>query len=76
MESIYAVFDGQKFVTEKQVDLKKGQKVILTILEEEILPEEEANYSYATAMKSGAFNYLFEEGEQEYSIDDCKIKYK
>ncbi len=64
MESIYAVFDGEKFVIEKQVDLKKGQKVILTILEKEILPEEEANYSYATAIKSGAFNYLFKKASR------------
>jgi hypothetical protein len=30
MESIYAVFDGEKFVTEKKIDLKKGQKIIVT----------------------------------------------
>jgi len=31
---------------------------------------------YATALKSGAFNYLFEEGEQEYTMEDCKTKFK
>jgi hypothetical protein len=72
MESIYGAFDGEKIVTEKKVDLKKGQKIILTILEEEILPGQEANFSYATAIKSGSFDYLFEEGEQEYTIEDCK----
>ncbi|MBA4139423.1 MAG: hypothetical protein H0X70_02800 [Segetibacter sp.] len=76
MESIYAVFDGEKFVTEKKIDLKKGQKIIVTILEEEIRPEDESTFTYATAVKSGAFNYLFQEGEEEYSSDDCKIKYK
>ncbi len=76
MESIYAVFDGEKFVTEKKIDLKKGQKIIVTILEEEIRPEDESTFTYATAVKSGAFNYLFHEGEEEYSRDDCKIKYK
>lgn len=76
MESIFAVFDGEKFITEKKIDLKKGQRIIVTILEEEIPSEDEGNYSYATAIKSGAFNYLSEEGEQEYSLEDCKIKYK
>lgn len=76
MESIYAVFDGEKFVTEKKIDLKKGQKIILTILDEEISASEEANYSYATAIKSGAFNYLFQEGEEEYTLADCKTKFK
>ncbi len=76
MESIYAVFDGEKCVTEKKIDLKKGQKIIVTILEEEIRPEDESTFTYATAVKSGAFNYLFQEGEEEYSSDDCKIKYK
>jgi hypothetical protein len=65
MESIYAVFDGEKFVTEKKIDLKKGQKIIVTILEEEIRPEDESTFTYATAVKSGAFNYLFQEGEEE-----------
>lgn len=72
MESVYAVFDGERFVTEKKIDFKKGQKIILTLLEDEIASENEANFSYATAIKSGAFNYLFEEGEQEYTIEDCK----
>lgn len=72
MESIYAVFDGEKFVTEKKIELKKGQKIILTILEDDISPAEEANVSFATALKGGAFNYLFNEGEEEYTIDDCK----
>ena len=76
MESIYAVFDGEKFVTEKKIDLKKGQKIIVTILEEEIRPEDESTFTYATAVKSGAFNYSFQEGEEEYCSDDCKIKYK
>jgi hypothetical protein len=35
MESMYAVFDGEKLVTEKKMDFKKGQKVILTILSED-----------------------------------------
>jgi|GEM_PF-5333377 len=75
MESLYAVFDGEKFVTEKKIDLKKGQKIIVTILDDEISPEEEAVYSYATAIQSGAFDYLFQEGEEEYTIEDCKVKY-
>jgi hypothetical protein len=33
MESVYAVYDGEKFVTEKQIDLKKGQRLTLTILD-------------------------------------------
>ena len=76
MESVFAVFDGEKFVAEKPIVLKKGQKVIVTILEEDILPLEEGSYTYATALKSGAFNYLFEEGEEDYSLEDCKIRYK
>jgi hypothetical protein len=72
MESVYAVFDGEKFVTEKKIEFKKGQKIIFTLLEDEIASENEAGYLYSTAIKSGAFNYLFEEGEQEYTIDDCK----
>ena len=56
----------------KKIDLKKGQKIILTILEDEISPEDEAGFSYATNIKSGAFDYLLQEGEQEYTIEDCK----
>ncbi len=77
MESMYAVFDGEKLVTEKKMDFKKGQKVILTILsEDEISDSDESSYSYATAIKSGAFNYLFQEGEEEYNAKDCKINFK
>ncbi len=76
MESVFAVFDGEKFITEKKIDLKKGQRIIVTILENEISAEDEAAYLYATALKSGAFNYLFEEGEQEYTMEDCKTKFK
>jgi hypothetical protein len=32
-------------VTEKQIDLKKGQRLILTILNDEILPEDEGRFS-------------------------------
>lgn len=76
MESVFAVYDGEKFITEKKFDLKKGQRIIVTILEDEISAEDEANFMHATAIKSEAFNYLFEEGEQEYTIEDCKIKFK
>lgn len=76
MESVFAVFDGEKFITEKKIDFKKGQKLIVTILEEEIFAGDEASYMQATAAKSGAFDYLFEEGEQEYTMEDCKIKFK
>ena len=76
MKSIYAVYDGQNFTTVEKVEFKKGQKVILTILEDEINPSEESSYLYRTAIKSGAFDFLLEEGEHEYTIDDCKIKYK
>lgn len=76
MESFFAVFDGEKFVTETKIPLRKGQKIIVTVLEAEIPAGEEANYMQATAVKSGAFNYLFEEGEQEYTTEDCIIKFK
>lgn len=76
MESFFAVFDGEKFVTETKIPLRKGQKIIVTVLEAEIPAGEEANYMQATAVKSGAFDYLFEEGEQEYTTEDCKIKFK
>jgi hypothetical protein len=76
MESVFAVFDGERFITEKKIDFKKGQKIIMTILEDEISVEDEANSMHITAVKSGAFNYLFEEGEQEYDIEDCKTKFK
>lgn len=76
MESVFAVFDGEKFVTEKKIDLRKGQRIIMTILEQEITTGEEAEYMQATAVKSGAFDYLFEEGEQQYTTEDCKIKFK
>lgn len=69
-------FRWRKVDTGKKIDFKKGQRIIITILEDEIPVEEEGNYSYATAIKSGAFDYLFEEGEQEYTIEDCKIKFK
>lgn len=76
MESIYAVFDGEKIVPEKKMGLRKGQKVIVTVLDEEIAEPGEAAIMYTTAVESGTFNYLFEEGEQEYSVSDCKEKYK
>lgn len=76
MESVFAVFNGERFITEKIIDFKKGQKIIITILEDEISLEDEANYMQTTAIKSGAFDYLLEEGEQDYTIEDCKIKFK
>ncbi len=36
----------------------------------------ETHYSYVTAIKSGALNYFSEEKEQEYTLEDCKTKYK
>ena len=76
MESVYAVYDGEKFVTENEISLKKGQKVILTILEEEIQPNEESLYTYATSIKGGSFDFLLNEDEQDYSIDDCRKKFR
>lgn len=76
MKSVYAIYDGESFVTSEKIELKKGQKVVLTILEDEINSSEESSYLYNTAIKSGAFDFLLEEGEHEYTIDDCKIKYK
>lgn len=76
MESVFAVFDGVKFITDKKIYLKKGQRLIVTILEDEISAEDEAGFIYATAAKSGSFDYLFEEGEQEYTLEDCKVKFK
>lgn len=70
-------FDGEKLVPEKEFVFKKGQKVILTVLKNDI-PEKsnDSTIMYDTAMASGSFDYLFVEGEEEYSIKDCKEKYK
>lgn len=76
MKSIYAIYDGENFATAEKIELKKGQRVILTILDDEINSAEESSYLYATAVKSGAFDFLLQEDEHEYSVDDCKIKYK
>ena len=67
MESLYAIYDGEKFVTIQEIHLNKGQKLSLTILEEEILPAVESKYMYATAIKSRALNYLPEEREKDFS---------
>lgn len=76
MRSVYAIYDGEHFATAEKIELKKGQKVIVIILEDEIIPSEESAYLYRTAIKSGAFDFLLEEGEHEYSIDDCTVTYK
>ena len=44
MESFFTVFAGEKFVTETKIPLRKGQKIIVTVLEAEIPAGEEADY--------------------------------
>ncbi len=76
MESVFAYYDGEKFIPEKKIEFLKGQKVILTVLEDEIKILDESNLMYNTSANGGSLDYLFEEGEAEYSINDCKEKFK
>ncbi|MCY7421698.1 MAG: hypothetical protein LH478_08150 [Chitinophagaceae bacterium] len=76
MESVFAFYDGEKFIAEKKMTFRKGQKVILTVLDEDTQLNNESSIMYDTTVKSESFNYLFAEGEHEYTIDDCKEKLK
>lgn len=76
MESVFAYFDGEKLVAEKKLSFKKGQKVILTVLDEEDSEVNETAIMYDTATKSESFDFLFAEGEHEYSPADLKEKFK
>ena len=76
MESVFAYFDGEKLIAEKKLSFKKGQKVILTVLDEENTLGNESAIMYDTAIKSESFEYLFAEGEHEYTPADLKEKFK
>ena len=75
MESVFAYFDGEKLIAEKKLSLKKGQKVILTVLDEETLGNESA-INNDTSIKSESLEYLFADGEHEYTPADLKEKFK
>lgn len=72
MESVFAYYDVEKFIPEKKMKFLKGQKVILTVLEDDMKILDEFNMMYNTSVKGRSLDYLFEEGEVEYSIKDCK----
>lgn len=76
MESVFAYFDGEKLIAEKKLSLKKGQKVILTVLDEENTLGNESAIINDTAIKSERFEYLDVEGEHEYTPADLKEKFK
>ncbi len=76
MESVFAYFDGEKLKAEKKMFIKKGQKVILTVLDEEYSGGNESAIMYDTAVRSESFDFLFAEGEHEYAPDDLKEKFK
>ena len=75
MESVFAYFDGEKLIAEKKLSFKKGQKVILTVLDEETLGNESAIIN-DTSIKSKSFEYRCAEGEHEYTSADLKEKFK
>jgi len=67
----------RNWLRKKRWTLKKGKKLFLLFFQKmKYLTRDESSYSYATAIKSGAFNYLFQEGEEEYNAKDCKINFK
>ena len=76
MESVYAYFDGEKLIAEKKLRFKKGQKVILTVLDEENTLGNESAIINDTAIKSESFEYLDAESEHEYTPADLKEKFK
>ena len=75
MESVFAYFDGEKLIAEKKLSFKKGQKVILTVLDEETLGNESAIIN-DTSIKSKSFEYRCAVGEHEYTSADLKEKFK
>ncbi len=74
MQSLYAYYDGVSIRTPEQLTLKKGQKILVTILDEDISASEESMYILQTSLKSGAFNFLMED-KVEYTSADLKTKY-
>jgi hypothetical protein len=75
MQSLYAYYDGVSIRTPEQLILKKGQKILVTILDEDISATEESMYMLHTSLKSGAFDFLMED-KVEYTSADLKTKYK
>ncbi len=79
MESFFATIEDNKIVgINKPLFGKK--KVLITLLEEEDTYKKDEEIPLKSMMElaatSGAFNFLFEEGEHEYSIKDLKVIYK
>ena len=76
MVSVFAYFDGEKLIAEKKLYIKKGQKLILTVLDEDYSEGDETAIMYDTAVRSESFDFLFAEGEHEDTPADLKEKFK
>ena len=74
MQSLYAYYDGVSIRTPEQLTLKKGQKILVTILDDDISATEESMHMLHTSLKSGAFDFLMED-KIEYNVNDVKTKY-
>ncbi|MBR5914449.1 MAG: hypothetical protein IKZ58_08810 [Selenomonadaceae bacterium] len=59
MQSVTAIYDGEKFILDEGVNLTAGQKVIVTILENDdpkYMTEGEINILIKTFSGGGSFN--------------------
>jgi hypothetical protein len=80
MESFFATIEDGKIIAVNR-SLEGKKKAIITLIEEKDL-EEAVNDGLPLhgisllAASGGAFDFLFQEGEHEYTVDDLKVRYK
>jgi len=74
MLSVKAIYDGNQIKLLEKVEVTGPKKVIVTFLDDEI--ELSSEVIYKLAEEGGSFNFLKEPGEDIYSDEDLKVKYK
>ena len=80
MESFFATIEDGKIISPNR-SFEGKKKAIITLIEEKDLEEAISDGLplkgiSLLAASSGAFDFLFQEGEHEYTVDDLKVRYK
>lgn len=72
--SVNGTFDGKRVTLDEEVSFSTPQRVIITFLEED--NETSNKVIYSMAESGGAFDFLNDPQEEEYSVADLKVRYK
>jgi len=74
MLSVKAIYDGKEIKFLEKVNISSPKKVIVTFLDDD--NELSSEVIYKLAEEGGSFEFLKEPGEDIYTDEKLKIKYK